>query len=452
MFTNDAARVASYNKVQNFKSYIYIKFFVVCFFGPQLLEAQELTQVSIHSNESFYVHTAENVGIFSDLKNSGTFGAYSNSIISFLGQRWSNMQGSRLVDESPNGISGQGGSYKFKSLTNAPQIIENQNIKADHGFPSLTIANAANVRLEGTDLFIKRNLSFENGRLILNDRNAMLALNAIITGFDNNKFVVTGTATNGGFLVRNLSGFQQSDVVFPVGTTPTSYTPASVDYRGVAQNIKVRVFENVYDKAAFGVADNVNTVPKTWNFASTTSDPAAVMTLKTQHNVSEEAVNFAAKRPESFISRFSTSAQQWDNVSPAPMGPAAITSGSAIPNAYMHTRASIAGLGNNEYFSKVVKKTSLIGGLRIPAGISPNNDGLNEKFIIENLQPTDKVKLDIYNRWQILVFRDGNYKNTFDGIGNQKGLVNNELPDGTYYYILNINVEKPITGYIVINR
>ena len=118
----------------------------------------------------------------------------------------------------------------------------------------------------------------------------------------------------------------------------------------------------------------------------------------------------------------------------------------------MHTRASISGLGNNEYFAKSVKKTSLIGGLRIPAGISPNNDGLNEKFIIENLQPTDRVKLDIYNRWQSLVFRDGNYKNTFDGIGNQKGLINNELPDGTYYYILNINSDKPITGYIVINR
>ncbi|MBC7487921.1 MAG: hypothetical protein H7282_14355, partial [Cytophagaceae bacterium] len=240
MFTNDAAREARYNKVQSFKRYIYIKFFIVCFLGPQLLEAQELTQVSIHANESFYVHTAESVGIFSDLKNSGTFGAYSNSIISFFGQRWSNMQGSRLVDESSNGISGQGGSYKFKSLTNAPQIIENQNIQADHGFPSLTIANAANVRLEGTDLFIKRNLSFENGRLILNDRNAVLALDATITGFDNNKFIVTGTATNGGFLVRNLSGLQKPDVVFPVGTTPTSYTPASVDYRGVAQNIKVR--------------------------------------------------------------------------------------------------------------------------------------------------------------------------------------------------------------------
>jgi hypothetical protein len=47
---------------------------------------------------------------------------------------------------------------------------------------------------------------------------------------------------------------------------------------------------------------------------------------------------------------------------------------------------------------------------------------------------------------------DTNYKNSFDGVGNQGGLVNNILPDGTYYYILNFNDSKPVTGYIVINR
>ena len=422
------------------------------FLAPKLSDGQELIQLSIHANESMYVHSAENVGIFSDVSNSGVIGSYSNSVINFFGQRWSNVSGSRIVDESTNGVSGKGGYLKFRSLTNSLQFIENQNVQSTNAFPNLAIANAGNVMLEGTDLNIRGNLNFENGRLILNNRNAVLPASGTITGFDENKFVVTGTGTNGGFLVRNSSGLQQADIVFPIGTTVSSYTPASLNYRGIAQNIKVRVFENVYDKAAFGIPDNVNFVPKTWNVSFSASDPSAVMTFNTQHNGNEEGISFAANRVESYLSRYTASSEQWDKITPTSIGAGSITSGNAIANAYLHTRTGISGFAPNEFFAKSTIKVSPIAGLRIPAGISPNNDGLNEKFVIENLKPTDRVRIDIYNRWQTLVFRDGNYKNTFDGIGNQKGLVNNELPDGTYYYILNINAEKAVTGYIVINR
>jgi gliding motility-associated-like protein len=123
-----------------------------------------------------------------------------------------------------------------------------------------------------------------------------------------------------------------------------------------------------------------------------------------------------------------------------------------LPGAYINTRTITAGIGLNEYFSKSVLKENVLANYRVPVGISPNNDGLNDKFVIENLKATDKVRIDIYNRWQSLVFRDTDYKNTFEGIGNQQGLVNNNLPDGTYYYILHFNDSKPVTGYIIINR
>ncbi len=424
------------------------------FLAPRLSEAQELIQLSIQSDEGFAVHSGETVGIFSDVKNAGSFGAYRNSVISFFGQRWTNRTSGIIVDESANGVSGQGGVFKFSSLINTPQFIESQTGPANTGFPNLTIANASNVTLEGGDLAVRGNLNFEDGHLILNNRNTLLGAAATITGFDKNKFVVTGTGTNGGFLVRNSSGLQQADMIFPVGTDAGSYTPASVNYRGVAQNIKLRVFDNVYDKAILGTPDNLNYVPKTWNVSFATIDPNAVMTLNTQHNSSEEGSNFATNRLSSYLSRYTATTEIWDKVTPTTLGPGSLTTGAAIVNAFTHNRTGISSLRLNEYFAKSVLKVGngTLAGLRIPAGISPNNDGLNEKFIIENLRATDNVRLDIYNRWQTLVFRDGNYKNTFDGIGNQKGLVNNELPDGTYYYILNINAEKAITGYIVINR
>lgn len=422
------------------------------FLAPTLSKAQELIQLSIQANETLAIHSGENLGIFSDVKNAGSFGAYAGSIIGFFGERWTNRSAGRIVDESANGISGHGGSFKFQSLTNSPQIVESQNILASTAFPNLTIANSGNVTLEGTDLAVRGNLNFEDGHLILNNKNIELSATATITGFDKDKFVVTGTSTNGGFLVRNSTGLTQPDLVFPIGTDLTSYTPVSLSHRGTGQNIKVRVFDNVYDKAVFGIPDNMNHVPKTWNVSFEVSDPNAVMTLSTQHNGNEEGSNFAAHRLESYLSRYTATTELWDKVKPASLGAGSITSGTAVPNAYVHTRSGISGLALNEYFSKSTVKIGGITGLRIPAGISPNNDGLNEKFVIENLKPTDQVKLDIYNRWQTLVFRDGNYKNTFDGIGNQKGLVSNELTNGTYYYILNINTEKPITGYLIINR
>lgn len=438
--------------MQGFKRFIFFIFLIVLFLVSKLSIAQELIQVSIHPNEALYVHSAENVGVFSDLKNSGTVGALPNSVVQFFGQRWTNAQGSRLVDESSNGMSGQGGTFRFRSLTNSPQLIENQNIQASNGFANLTIANSGNVTLEGTDLFIRRNLNFENGRLILNNRNAVLASNGTITGFDDSKYVVTGTGTTGGSLVRHSSGLQQPDLVFPIGVSVSSYTPTSLNYKGIAQNIKVRVFENVYEKALFGAQDNFNHVPRTWNVSFATNDQAAVLSINTQHSVNEEGTNFANNRLASFVSRFSSSAGQWDKIASNGISTGNITSGNTLPNHYVNTRSAMVGVSMNEFFSKSVIKTSGLLGLRIPEGISPNNDGLNEKFVIENLKPGDKVRIDIYNRWQTMVFRDGDYKNTFDGTGNQGGLINKELPDGTYYYILNVNTEKPITGYIIINR
>ncbi|WP_340379517.1 gliding motility-associated C-terminal domain-containing protein [Daejeonella sp.] len=422
------------------------------FLASTLSQAQELIQISLQSGDAFAVHSGETVGIFSDVKNAGSFVTHRNSVISFFGQRWTNTPAGRIMDESTGGVNGQGGIFRFQSLTNSAQYIESQNIQANTGFPNLTIANSGNVNLEGADLVVRGNLHFDTGHLILNNRNAILGSNATITGFNKDKFVVTGSGTNGGFLVRSSSGLAQPDLVFPVGTGLSSYTPGALNHRGVAQEIKVRVFDNVYSKAVLGIPDNVTFVPKTWSVSFSINDPTAVLALNTQHHANDEGPNFAANRSTSYLSRYVASTESWDKVAPTAIAAGSITSGTAIPNAYVHTRTGITGVGLREYFAKSTGKATATSGLRIPEGISPNNDGLNEKFIIENLKPTDQVRLDIYNRWQTLVFRDGNYKNTFDGIGNQKGLVNNELPDGTYYYILNINTEKPITGYLVINR
>ncbi|MBA3899779.1 MAG: gliding motility-associated C-terminal domain-containing protein [Bacteroidetes bacterium] len=83
-------------------------------------------------------------------------------------------------------------------------------------------------------------------------------------------------------------------------------------------------------------------------------------------------------------------------------------------------------------------------------GFSPNNDGINDwwKIPLCNCYPSNSVT--IVNRWGNEVWKIDDYDNetrVFTG-QNMNG---NELPDGTYYYILHYNnsVKK---GWVFIKR
>jgi gliding motility-associated-like protein len=71
---------------------------------------------------------------------------------------------------------------------------------------------------------------------------------------------------------------------------------------------------------------------------------------------------------------------------------------------------------------------------------TPNNDGVNEYFEISNLQPFSKV--EIYNRWGVLVFNSDNYNNRWDAAG---------LSDGLYYYTFQSSTIKR-NGWVQISR
>jgi gliding motility-associated-like protein len=66
--------------------------------------------------------------------------------------------------------------------------------------------------------------------------------------------------------------------------------------------------------------------------------------------------------------------------------------------------------------------------LLIPNVISPNNDGINDFFEIENLQ--ENTEVIILNRWGNVVFSSTNYQNNWGG----KDTSGKELADGVYTY------------------
>jgi len=83
-------------------------------------------------------------------------------------------------------------------------------------------------------------------------------------------------------------------------------------------------------------------------------------------------------------------------------------------------------------------------------GFSPNSDGLNDFWNIPVLSYFQINSVVIINRWGSEVWRCTNYNNT-SNVWTGKNMNGSDLPDGTYYYIINYsNVEK--RGWVFIKR
>lgn len=91
--------------------------------------------------------------------------------------------------------------------------------------------------------------------------------------------------------------------------------------------------------------------------------------------------------------------------------------------------------------------------LKIPDGISPNDDGLNDFLVIPCIADYPENTLKIFNRYGTLIYKADNYLNTWNGTANTGFPKSSKLlPVGTYFYILEINgFDKPFLGYIYLN-
>ena len=84
----------------------------------------------------------------------------------------------------------------------------------------------------------------------------------------------------------------------------------------------------------------------------------------------------------------------------------------------------------------------------VPSGFTPDSDGFNDKFVITDITAS-QAKLHVYNRYGNLVYQNQAYDNTWDGTSSENDM---ELPDGTYFYVLEIDGAASKTGYVYINR
>ncbi|MEM9819696.1 MAG: gliding motility-associated C-terminal domain-containing protein [Bacteroidota bacterium] len=86
----------------------------------------------------------------------------------------------------------------------------------------------------------------------------------------------------------------------------------------------------------------------------------------------------------------------------------------------------------------------------IPTIITPNDDGVNDFFVIPCLGGNNFTgnTVSIFNEWGDEVFRSVNYTNNWNGLYNGE-----QLPVGTYYFVVDFgNGQTPQAGFVVLER
>ncbi len=88
--------------------------------------------------------------------------------------------------------------------------------------------------------------------------------------------------------------------------------------------------------------------------------------------------------------------------------------------------------------------------INVPSVITPNGDGVNDEWVLEDLQFYHQAVVTVYDRWGNIVFQSngsGNYE-PWDGKYN-----GNRLPMDSYHYIIDLKDGMPkITGNLTIMR
>ncbi len=93
----------------------------------------------------------------------------------------------------------------------------------------------------------------------------------------------------------------------------------------------------------------------------------------------------------------------------------------------------------------------------IPDGFSPNEDGINDYFVIRNLPELyPNYKIEIYNRYGNILYKGDRNTQNWDGTSTQGGVKigGNVVPTGVYFFILEFNdgTRNPIQGRLYLSR
>lgn len=114
----------------------------------------------------------------------------------------------------------------------------------------------------------------------------------------------------------------------------------------------------------------------------------------------------------------------------------------------------IGGITSNQCYHPITIHVGLDSDedctLKFYSGITPNGDGKNDAWIIDNIEMFPENTVQIFNRWGNQVWSGDNYDNNevlWEGL-NEQGA---ELPDATYFYVADV-AGKIYKGWVELTR
>lgn len=279
-------------------------------------------------------------------------------------------------------------------------------------------------------------------------------INGVFHPTDTGMFKITYTIGNGNcidstskfihvFAMPDAS-FSMSDSIVCVGANPIVFTPKNMNGLFSGEPLSSNIFKPIKS----GTFLFTYTVSNSKCIATTTkkiivaNKPKASFTYSPDTNYVNIPVNFIPDTIgiKSFLWNFG------DGSSDSIIFPSHTFKTENIFKVWLKVTSKYGCEDSTYRDVKISNKKSFA----VPNVFSPNNDNVNDKFLIKS-SSIDKYHISIYNRWGSLVYESNNIEEGWDGTFMQQ-----PCSDAVYYYIANIidtnHIEQNIYGTVTLIR
>ncbi|WP_286382650.1 gliding motility-associated C-terminal domain-containing protein [Myroides odoratimimus] len=385
------------------------------------VQAQVSTSLNLHNGGDIYVSPNEVLSIKGAFSNTKAATFINNGEVHFF-------------DDFSNE-----GSFIFSKSTKASKVFFEQLEAAKakrkiSGGENTTFFEDVVFDTEGLDLTTEITIGgkalFERGHVVVN-----APLSGAITFLDGSSIdKVSDDSHVVGFADRE--GKQEQ--VMPVGDG-TYYRPIILGESKGAKDLFQTQYK--YSNPLVGRAHSEKNAiveinnAEYWEVNSKASDAGVILTLSWDEKTTPASLLLTPEK-NLHILRWDASSSKWEDVG-------------GIVDVSTKTVRTPMTINTNGIFTLGTVNGDYNAEIKIYNAVSPDGDGMNDYFIIENIDKYPNNSVQIVNRWGGKVYSTNNYDrngdgsmNVFRGEAEGKGVSSSgKLPSGTYYYIVKYEVQ-----------